>query len=197
VILGFNSDVCVGDTVYHVQTQDRGIARPVIDTLVYAQGRVVHRRTSGYEDLLSAGDLSQPALQQRVQQQHRAVVEDLRAGSLKLDAAAAGIRVQLLNPASWLAAGIATLKIEVRARGKGQPVADVAVEVTLEGTNNPLRFAARTDSQGCAELSFPMPELAPAGAALVIRAAGRGGEDEGRYQLKPKVRDSAPETPSR
>ncbi len=203
MVLGFNSDVPVGDTVYHVQTEDRGIARPFIDTVVYARGRVVHRRTSSYEDLLGSGELSEPAVQHRVEQQHRAVIEELRAGVLQLEAAGAGpaaargIQVQLLNPASWLAGGIATLKVEVHARGKGRPAADVAVEVTLEGADGPIRFAVCTNSQGCAELSFPMPELAPGGAALVIRAASPDGEDEVRYQLRPKVRDSAGETPSR
>lgn len=198
--MGFNSDVRLGDTLYHVQTEDRGVAHPFVDTIVYTQGRVVHRRTSSYADLLGPAGPSEAALQQRVEEQHRSVIEELRAGTLKFTAAAApppaaaGIQVQLLNPASWLASGTATLKIEVRTRGSRLPAADANVEVTLEGRRGPRRFAAPTDPQGRAELSFPLPELGPGGATLVIRAAGPSGKDEIRYQLRPKARDFAPQT---
>ena len=45
---GFNTDVRVGDQVFHVQTEDRGPSHPVIDTTVYQNGRVLHRRSSNY-----------------------------------------------------------------------------------------------------------------------------------------------------
>jgi len=205
VNLGFNTNVRLGDTLYHVQTEDRGAGHPFIDTTVYAQGRVLHRRTTSYQDLLDLAGANEAALQQRVKQQHRSVIEELRSGALKLDApaakaapaasASAGIQVQLLNPASWLASGTARLQIEVRARGSRQPVAGVDVEVALDGARGPVRSAARTNEQGFAELSFPMPELGPGRTALVIRAAGPSGEDEIRYQLKPKA--AAPRTPAK
>lgn len=199
---GFNSDVRVGDTLYHVQTEDRGTAHPFVDTIIYTQGRVVHRRTFSYQDLLGSSELSAAALRQRVEEQHRGVVEELRAGTLKLDLRAAvpapgGIRVRLLNPASWLAAGMATLQIEVRARPSGQPAPDVNVEVTLEGPRGPARFAARTNPEGCTELSFPVPELGLGGATLVIRAAGASGRDEIRFQLRPKPGAPAPQAPAK
>ncbi|MBI3668583.1 MAG: hypothetical protein HY237_02210 [Acidobacteria bacterium] len=202
VNLGFNSNVRLGNAVYHVQTEDRGREHPFIDTTVYDQGRVVHRRTTTYQDLLALGRGGEAALQQRVERQHREVVEELRVGVLKLAAptsatararaAKPGIAVQLLNPASWLAGGAANSQIEVRSRDTNQPVANVNIEVMLEGAQGPARFAAFTDPQGCAELNFPLPRLGPGGAALVIRAWGPGGEDEIRYQLRPKARASAP-----
>lgn len=202
--LGFNSDVRLGETVYHVQTEDRGAAHPFIDTTVYFGGQVLHRRSSSYRDLLGSGEPSQAALQQRVEQQHRSVIEELHAGTLKLDRAAArragrraGIRVQLLNPATWLVSGSAVLQVEVRARSTGEHVAGANVEVTVEGVRGPTRFAARTTSQGRAELTFPLPELGPGGATLVIRAAGSSGEDEIRYQLRPRAEPSAPQPPGR
>jgi len=48
---GFNSNVRVGDAVYHVQTEDRGPSHPFLDTVVYVAGRVVHKRSSSYQDL--------------------------------------------------------------------------------------------------------------------------------------------------
>ncbi len=210
--LGFNSNVRLGDAFYHVQTEDRGAQHPFIDTTVYSDGRVLHRRTTSYQDLLALGQAGEAALQQRVEQQHREVVEELRAGVLKIalpvpaasprpdpmspgratKCPGGGVTVQLLNPASWLAAGAVTLQIEVRSRDTHQPEANVNIEVTLEGAQGPARFAAFTNSRGCAELSFPLPRLGPAGVALVIRASGSAGEDEIRYQLRPKARPATP-----
>src|SRR5713226_10682455 len=83
VNLAFNSNVRIGDTLYHVQTEDRGAGHPFIDTTVYAQGRVMHRRTSNYQDLLDSAGASEAALKQRVEQQHRSVLEEMHAGKLK------------------------------------------------------------------------------------------------------------------
>lgn len=79
---GFNTDVRVGERVYHVQTEDRGPNRPVIDTMVYQNGRVVHRRNSNYERFLDSPEFTHEELRERVEEQHRCVIEDLRAGNL-------------------------------------------------------------------------------------------------------------------
>ncbi len=79
---GFNTDVRVGERVYHVQTEDRGPNRPVIDTMVYQNGRVVHRRNSNYGHFLDSPEFTHEELRERVEEQHRCVIEDLRAGNL-------------------------------------------------------------------------------------------------------------------
>jgi len=190
---GYNTNIRLGDALYHVQTEDRGAGHPFIDTIVYVQGRVLHRRSANYEELLGSAEPGETALRERIEQQHRGVIEELRAGTLKLDLAAApaGIEVRLLNPTSWFASGRATLQIEVRERGTQRPAADVQVEATLEATAGPERFAACTDTEGRAELSFSLPPLGPKAATLVIRAAGPSGEDAIRYQVKPKPRAPA------
>lgn len=201
--LGFNTDVRLEDTVYHVQTEDRGAAHPYIDTLVYAQGRVVHRRTSSYGDLLESPGASEAILERRVEEQHRSVIEELRAGTLPLSGPAAppaaprGIQVELRNPASWVASGIATLLIEVRDRGTRRPTPGADIEVELGGPRGPIRFSARTDARGAVEVSFPLPELGPGGAMLVVRAASVAGQDEIRYQLRPRPRAPAAQAPAK
>jgi hypothetical protein len=45
---GFNTDIKVGEHVFHVQTEDRGPTHPAIDTLVYQSGRILHRKSSNY-----------------------------------------------------------------------------------------------------------------------------------------------------
>src|ERR1700683_2864032 len=111
---GFNTDVKVGEHVFHVQTEDRGPHHPIIDTVVYQQGRILHRRASNYEQGADAAPFSGEELRQRVEEQHRAVIEALRSGALDGEIASAeaatqatrpsGIQGQLLNPCSWLSA---------------------------------------------------------------------------------------------
>lgn len=192
VNFGFNSNVQVGGSLYHVQTEARASGPPLIDTTVYAQGRVLHRRTTSYQDLVHTDGLSDSTLRQRVENQHRKVIEELNSGLIKFDLpgtapAAAGLKVRLLNAGSWLVSGKASLKIGVVSLENRRPAAGVPVEVTLEGALDPVHLTARTDSQGCAELGFVMPHVGSSGAALVIRAAGPSGTDEIRYQVRPKA----------
>ncbi len=54
---GFNSKTQVGPDLYDVQTEDRGVSHPFIDTLVLIKGRVVYRHSTSYEDLAASGAL--------------------------------------------------------------------------------------------------------------------------------------------
>jgi hypothetical protein len=195
--LGFNSNVQVSGTLYHVQTEDRGAAHPFIDTVVLVQGRVLHRRSTSYEDLLAGGAADPGVLRARVEQQHREIVAALRAGSLRLGEAVAEkgpIEIRLLNPAAWLAAGLASLDIEVRSRGNGGPVAGAEVRVRIEGmASTPLRFAAQSDAQGRARVQFPVPQRPTPGApVLVIGARTAQGSHQIRYRLKSRHSASPP-----
>lgn len=198
MVFGFNTDIKVGNTVYHVQTEDRGSGNPVIDTTIYTQGRVLHKRATSYKDFLNSPEFNETALRERLEEQHRTIIDELRTGKLQLAAAGhappvteaqnSGVLVTLLNPASWLSGGTASLRIEVKSRKTGAGLAGADVEVSMEGALRPVQFTAKTDARGMAEMTFPMPRLGPAGAELVIRASAGAGLDESRYSLRPKVK---------
>ena len=187
---GFNSKTQVGPELYDVQTEDRGVARPFIDTLVLTKGRVVYRHSTSYEDLAASGALDQAILRARVEKQHRDILEALRAGALSLEKPPAkeGIAVKLLNAGSWLESGNVSLNIEVSSKGGGQPVTGAKVEAFIEGgADAPESHFAHTDGDGRTSLQFPLPILTePSLAALVIRAHAAESLGELRYQLKPK-----------
>ena len=201
--LGYNSKVQVGDGLYHVQTEDRGLNHPFIDTIVLLQGQILHRRSTSYQDLLAAGEADQDALRVRVEEQHRDILEGLRAGSLPLERvvvhaeAAPALRIRLRNSGAWLAAGHATLDLEVCDRGQGsRPLVGVSVEVTIEGANDLVALTGSTDATGCVTVQFPMPHLAhPDAAVLVIKAHLGTMQDQLRYHLKPKSHHSEPPLP--
>ena len=188
---GFNSKAQVGPDTYDVQTEDRGVSHPFIDTLVLIKGHVVYRHSTSYEDLAASGALDQAILRARVEKQHRDILEALREGALSLDKAPAkkeGIAVKLLNSGSWLESGNVSLDIEVSSKGGGQPVTGARVEAFIEGgAGAPESHFAHTDGEGRTSLQFPFPNLTePSLAALVIRAHAAESLGELRYQLKPK-----------
>ncbi|MHB8614780.1 MAG: hypothetical protein ACYC93_01750 [Candidatus Acidiferrales bacterium] len=201
---GFNSDVNAGKEVCHVQTEDHGQPDCLIETLVYHRGRIFHRRTSNYSDLVAAPGISEEALRERVEAQHRAVIDAVRDGVIAVPATAAGgvrasgggIQVRLRNANSWLAAGKATLDVQVLRRDGSEPVANANVEANITGLKEEARFLATTGGDGVAELRFAMPPLGANGSELVIRARSESGNDEVRYALRSKAKPTPPEAKS-
>jgi hypothetical protein len=194
---GFNSNVEVGGAVYHVQTEDRGLQHPFVDTVVLSGGRVVYRRSVGYQDLLSAAaPVDEAALAARIEQQHQEILEGMRDGSLPIEKRyLPAITARLCNPTSWLVAGQASLEVEVLLRPERRPVAGADVQVSIEGAGEgeESQFTSQTDAYGRARLRFRMPLLGDHPSPfLVIRARGAGAEDLLRYRLKAKTPDPAP-----
>src|SRR3981189_3461471 len=97
MIFGHNTNVNVGARQYHVQTEDAGPSSALIDTTVYYRGRVLHRRTNNYLDLLPLDPQKEVTLKQRVDDQHRSVEDDLRSGVLKLTLPITNHSPQLLD----------------------------------------------------------------------------------------------------
>jgi hypothetical protein len=206
---GFNTDVRVGDRVFHVQTEDRGPNRPVIDTTVYQNGRVVHRRNSNYKHFAESAEFNPEDLRGRVEEQHRCVIEDLRSGAVSGNGSATavaeaeppaasppGIQLQLLNPESWLTAGTVSLSLEILSRGDQRPQSKALVEALIEGSLDETRHRGTTDSQGHVQIRFPMPKLGKGGLALVIQAKAEHGADELRYVMRSNPKPSPQESSS-
>jgi len=76
MIFGFNTDVEVEGTVYHVQTEMRG-QTALLESQIFVKGRCVGRR--GSQPPAGIGD---EGLHELARGQHRQVVEALRAGRL-------------------------------------------------------------------------------------------------------------------
>jgi hypothetical protein len=86
MLFGHNTNVTLDGTVFHVQTEDRGVNSAVLDTTVHCRGRVLHRRTNKYHDLLPLDEEKEKTLKTRLDEQHFGVVEELRSGALKVEA---------------------------------------------------------------------------------------------------------------
>jgi hypothetical protein len=88
MLFGHNTNVTLDGTVFHVQTEDRGVNSATIDTTVHCRGRVLHRRTNKYHDLLPLDAEKGKTLKTRLDEQHFGVVEELKTGALKVEAPA-------------------------------------------------------------------------------------------------------------
>ena len=82
MITGFNTDVKHADRVYHVQTEDRGVANPVVESLVYVGGEILLSKKSPYKDLVAGDRVDEKALREMMDLQHRRVIEAIRRGRL-------------------------------------------------------------------------------------------------------------------
>ena len=204
MLFGHNSNVKAGDTTYHVQTEDRGATNALIDTTVYFRGRVLHRRTNNYFDLLPLNAESEQALKQRLDEQHRAVVEELRTGALHLalpqdekdsaltaapDSAAAHkvLLLELINAKTWLSGKRALLQVAVRNQ-TNQAVEGARVTARVDGAAEISEYASETGPFGHAQFEFDMPQLSGADPALLIEALHGNARGHLRFQLRTKPR---------
>lgn len=208
MLFGHNSNVKLGETVYHVQTEDRGTANALIDTTVYCRGRVLHRRTNNYFDLLPLDPPRQESLKKRIAEQHRAVSEEIRSGALHLAppplpaeqsaalqksagaaepssaALAPPLALELINAKNWLAGKRAKLQIAVRTKQNGEGIARALVTARIDGAASITEFSAETGADGQAVLEFDMPQLGGGQPALVIEATQADSRGLLRFQLR-------------
>ena len=217
MVFGHNSNLKLGSNTLHVQTEDRGATHALIDTTVYFQGRVLHRRTNNYRDLLPMNEEKQQVLKLRVDEQHRTVLEAIRSGELQLAipqtaplptnpalghshpagansekpaavvAQPGKLVLELLNARSWLSGKQATLHVLVKEEG-GANIAGASVSAEIEGSAGHPPFSSHTGEGGQATIVFEMPKLTGAEPALVIRAEVNKATAQLRFSLRAKPR---------
>jgi hypothetical protein len=83
MITGYNTDVRHNEVVLHVQTEDKGLANPFIESLVYVGGQVLATKRASYAELLAAGK-EEKDIVALMDHQHRTMIAAIRHG--KLDA---------------------------------------------------------------------------------------------------------------
>jgi hypothetical protein len=207
MIFGHNSNLKLGSITFHIQTEDRGEPHALIDTTVYYQGRVLHRRVNNYFDLLPMDEDREQALKLRLEAQHHTVIDEIRSGQLQLaippvapaappaqarSAAQAApeprqISLELTNAKSWLTGKHAKLLVTVREQN-GDPVSGAQINVEIDGSDNHCSFRASTGSQGQALVEFEMPRITGADPALAIYAQDRDAKAHLRFALRAKPR---------
>lgn len=81
MITGYNTDVRHGEVVFHVQTEDKGVANPFIESLVYVGGQVLASKRASYAELLAEGK-EEKEIVALMDHQHRTMIAAIRHGKL-------------------------------------------------------------------------------------------------------------------
>jgi hypothetical protein len=207
LITGYNTDVEHNERIYHVQTEDKGIGNPMIESLIYLGGEILASHRSSYEDLLPTGP-DPKALSARLEAQHQRMILNVRQGRhdpggmkafgegiisdrgfeevvldyLSEELGSEALQIILENPVQF--AGGARHDLVIRARGdlSSLPVKDVLISVSLLTPVEKPRLLAegKTDSQGVFRGKVAIPLVEPGSAAVLLHASLQ----EDRVELK-------------
>lgn len=79
MITGFNTDIKHGDKVYHIQTEDKGLQNPTIESLVYVGGEILASKKTSYAEQLKTG-FDEKFIGGLMEQQHRTMIAAIKRG---------------------------------------------------------------------------------------------------------------------
>jgi len=206
MITGFNTDVQYEGRVYHVQTEDKGLDNPVVESLVYSGGEIVTSRRSTYGDIAGTAACTEAEILRRMESQHQTLVREILGGKFdpegpkpfgyniitnrSLDEVVLeflgstvgeeGIRLELGRHQNLVEGEPASMELRVVADSTDRPVAGAKVTIKLISTREKPRelFSGATGGDGRIEAVFDLPELQGASGAILCQAdaAGRNAE---------------------
>ncbi len=80
VLPGFNTDFKYKGQVYHAQTEDNGVANPVVITLLYLKGAILASKKTSYQELLERENCRDEVMN-LMKNQHREIMREVLAGT--------------------------------------------------------------------------------------------------------------------
>lgn len=224
MITGFNTDVDHQGRVFHVQTEDKGLENPVVQSLIYCGGEIVASKQDSYAELAESGEFSEDDLQHRMEVQHHGMIREIRNGAyddeaplpfghniitnrslnevvlefLRQTVPGDPIRLELIDDLVVQEGTRPTLRIKVLDEGSDQPIGGAAIVVQLISTEGQPRdlFTAAADAEGYVEASFEVPELPGADSAILCQASAGGQSAEHRQLVIKKKRADKSSKPS-
>jgi hypothetical protein len=81
VITGFNTDIKHNEKVYHIQTEDKGLQNPYIESLVYVGGEILASKKTSYAEQAKTG-VDEKWIGSLMEQQHRTMIAAIKRGRL-------------------------------------------------------------------------------------------------------------------
>jgi len=83
MLTGYNTDVACDGVTYHVQTEDKGLANPIILSLVYQGGTILAAKRTSYGEMVSEGAVDEKNLAAMLERQHQILIAAIRAGKIE------------------------------------------------------------------------------------------------------------------
>ena len=100
MITGFNTDIRHNEKVYHVQTEDKGVGNPYIESLVYVGGEILASKKTSYAEQIKGG-IDEKWISGLMEQQHRTMIAAIKRG--RFDAPADTTKSTLRPPGTTVA----------------------------------------------------------------------------------------------
>ncbi|MCD6452639.1 MAG: hypothetical protein J7L64_09815 [Acidobacteria bacterium] len=200
--MGLNTEVTHKGKTFHIQTEERGEAPLLIETLIYEKGRIVaSRRTYINKELSKEERLT------LMRRQHRTVVSEIASGKLRFDHQEKLEEKRPLSPTGSLddliinhlssALNVEGLNLKLLSFSQGEIENEIFLKVaTTRGiTEKPLMgirvsfklireghppieiVSALTNEEGTCEVRVPLPCGKIEDYALLIEAEGKEGSD--------------------
>jgi len=169
LITGFNTDIKHNEKVYHVQTEDKGMANPYIESLVYVGGEILASKKTSYAEQLKTG-VDEKWIGGLMEQQHRTMIAAIKRGRFDqpADATKAGTPVPP-RAAATIAAGTTTDGVVFDE--PATPGAAISEEKTLDQVI--IDYLASEAESEHLELALLNQVDFVAGSALELRVAAR------------------------
>jgi hypothetical protein len=210
MITGYNTDVRHGNRIFHVQTEDKGLANPKIETLIYVGGEILDSFRGNYEDLLTSFPGQESAIQARMDEQHKALIRDIKNGKydttpndpllaersvfndkpldqaileyLQSEGETDTMEMVLIEPMNPRFGEGFQVRIRTRLCVSQNPVAgaEVAVRLISSLKKASTLTTGRTDPEGLFSARVELPPSQPGHCALLIACASEYGNDEVR-----------------
>jgi hypothetical protein len=79
MVVGFNHNIRYKGELFHVQTEDSGLANPHIVTLLYLGGTILCSKKTSYADIIKADQLEQ-VVESIMKDQHKDMMRRLKGG---------------------------------------------------------------------------------------------------------------------
>lgn len=79
MITGFNTDIKHNSRVFHIQTEDKGLSNPFIESLVYVGGEILASKKTSYAEHLQEG-VDEKSISHLMEQQHKTIIAAIKRG---------------------------------------------------------------------------------------------------------------------
>jgi len=190
-IFGFNTDIKLGDTIYHVQSEARQ-RDMLLQTLVFVKGQCIGKRAVSYAQKTSEPDFSEQAMHELLKSQHKAVLDAIQQGRAEAilvgdssvqDVGDGGLTLNWTNSAQPPRGPTASMSFQVLHEGRAVNGADVFIAASSPN-NAPAIAKATTDAQGNATLSFDLTEQMMEDFSVMARASHQGKSATRKFRFK-------------
>jgi hypothetical protein len=80
MITGYNTDIPYEGKTYHLQTEDKGLSNPMIESLIYVGGEILAAQRTSYAHLVHRGAVEEAAVAELLEKQHKKLIREIRDG---------------------------------------------------------------------------------------------------------------------